>query len=467
MKIALVRCPCIKPDYPPDIGLGYLYSFLTNFGHEVFIFDFNIEIFHKADIKNQKKWLDRNSSTRELNQAGEEMCTAYLERCVKRIISSKARIVGFSVWGSNVYFSLSLAKKIKETDKSIIIVFGGPECYPLLAGKDLIKLYYVDIVVYGEGELTLKEIVDSVEAGKLLEYYPGAIIKNNGSYLRCSDREPLHNLDVVPFPDYRQFPINLSLNRDTLFISFGRGCIRKCVYCDVPGTIPLFRSRTAHSLFEEIKCQINRHPGVKKFDFANPALNSNLKELLKLCELIYENKIEVYWAGNAIMRSEMDYNIFKKMKDAGCHALSFGLESGSQKILDKMGKMIKVEDAERILRDCHSLNIAVTVNFVIGFPGEDDKDFEETLGFIKRNSRYINHIGTHSICWVKPYSAMFNNPDKFGIALPSIKETNTTIYDWLDKESQDNTYEARERRGKQLTQLIRSLGSEMDYVKHS
>jgi len=465
MKIALIRCPCIKPDYPPDIGLGYLYSFLTNFGHEVFVFDFNIEIFHKVDIKNQKRWLDRNLSTWELNQAGEEICTAYLEHCVKRIINSKARIVGFSVWGSNVSFSLSVAKKIKDADKSIIIVFGGPECYPLLAGKDLIKLYYVDIVVYGEGELTLKEIVDSVEAGKLLEYYPGVIIKNNGSYLKCSDREPLHNLDAVPFPDYRQFPINLSLNRDTLFISSGRGCIRKCVYCDVPGTIPLFRSRSAHSLFEEIKCQINRHPDVKKFEFASPALNSNLKELLKLCELIYENKIEVYWTGNAIMRPEMDSNILKKMKDAGCSSLTFGLESGSQKILDKMGKMIKVEDAEIILRDCYSLNISVTVNFIIGFPGEDDKNFEETLGFIERNRRYINHVGAHSTCWVRPYSAMFNNPEKFGIVLPSIKETNVTICDWHDKESEENTYEARERRRKQLTQFIKSLGLEMDYDK--
>lgn len=467
MKIALVRCPCIKPDYPPDIGLGYLYSFLKNYGHEVFVFDFNIEIFHKTDLNNQKRWQDRNLPTWELNQIAEEICTAYLDDCVKRIISSKARVVGFSVWGSNVSFSLILAKKIKDADKSIIIIFGGPECYPLLAGRGLIKLYYVDIVVYGEGELTLKEIVDSVEAGKLLDYYPGTIVKNNGSYLQCDDREPPHDLDAMPFPDYRQFPINLSLNKNTLFISPGRGCIRKCVYCDVPGTIPLFRSRSAHSLFEEIKCQINRHPDVKKFEFASPALNSNLKELSKLCELICENKIEIYWTGNAIMRPEMDSAIFKKMKDAGCYALIFGLESGSQKILNKMGKMIKIEEADRILRDCHNLDILVTVNFIIGFPGEDDKDFEATLDFINRNRRYINHIGTHSTCWVRPYSAIYNNPDKFGIVLPLIKETNVTICDWQDQESQGNTYEARERKGKQLTQFIKSLGLEMDYVKHS
>lgn len=463
MKIALIRCPCIKPDYPPDIGLGYLCSFLTNFGHEVFVFDLNVEIFHKVDIKNQKRWIDRNLATWELNRLGEEISVTHLEYCVKSILERKPRIIGFSVWGSNISFTLSLAKKIKETDRSIIIVFGGPECYPLLAGKDLIKLDYVDIVVYGEGELTLKEIVDSVEAGKLLEYYPGAIVKNNGSYLKCSDRKPLYNLDVIPFPDYRQFPNNLSLNRDTLFISSGRGCIRKCVYCDVPGTMSLFRSRSADSLFEEMKCQINRHIGIKKFEFASPALNSNLKEISKLCDLIVKNKIEVYWSGNAILRPEMDLDILKKMKDAGCYALIFGLESGSQKILDKMGKMIKVKDAERILRDCYNFGILVTVNFIIGFPGEDDKDFEETLEFIKRNKRNINHIGTYSACWVRPYSAMFNNPERFGILLPSIKETNVTIRDWYDKESKENTYEARERREKELTQFIKSLELGMDY----
>lgn len=415
MKIALIKCPCIEPGFP-DIAFGYFNAVLKNEGHEVFIFDLNIEFFNLIDVKERRDWFTSNlPALFKQTKRVVEQFPGMLDEYAEKIVNLSPKIVGFSVWNSNVYLSLKLAEKIKDLNREIIIVFGGPECFPLRGGEKLIKEKCVDIVVYGEGESTLKNIADSVEKFEKIKGFPGILIKSSQGIIDHGFSKQIEDLDALPFPDYRDFRLELYPESSGLNISFNRGCINKCRYCSLPGTYPLFRFRSANSIFEEMKYQVKQYPRVNFFTVASAALNPDIKQLERLCELIISDGFRVSWGGSAVIRSDMNAELIKKMRKAGCSNLSFGIESGSQKILDRMGRRYKIEDAELVLRRTSEAGIKNAVNFIIGFPDEDSRDFYKTLEFITRNKKYIERITSYAACWLEPYSYLYNHPEEFGI----------------------------------------------------
>ena len=390
MKISLVRCPCINLPYPPPIGLAYISSSLKAAGHEVFIFDLNVEFFHHAKVEDREKWVtsDVNSLialAESINYKYEELVDHY----IRKILDTQAEIIGFSVWNTNSLFSLRLAEEIKRRDKNRFVVFGGPECFPRWSGMFLIQNEAVDAVVYGEGEETLKEISSSLEKSGKVEFPQGSIIRKGSKEIDCGPRRPIEDLNALPFPDFTDFPMDKYLTHH-LPIVFSRGCPRKCSYCSTPGTTPGYRWRHAKGIFEEIKSQLQKHPDKVGFDLYSPALNSNIEELSKLCDFILQDKMKFGWSGFAIIDPGMKSDLLKKMRKAGCSGLNFGIESGSQKIINRMRKGFRIEDAERLIRDAHNAEMETVVNFIIGFPDETEGDFQETMEFISRNSDYIS-----------------------------------------------------------------------------
>lgn len=456
MKTALVKCPYIEP-FPPDIGLGYLASFLREAGNEVSIFDFNIEAFRNfSDEKREKCFTSDNSTLKELAEGIIFENPRIIHKLADRILKTGARVIGLSVWDSNIFFSLKLAEAVKEADKDILTIFGGPECYPLWSGNSFIKNDFIDLVIFGEGELALRQIAESIKRSGKIKAVSGCIIKKGDEIINCGPAEVIDNLDALPFPDYQEFPLDLYPNNKQLFISFNRGCPRKCAYCSVPGTIPLYRFRSAGSIHKEIKFQMEKHPGVSKFIVASPALNSNLKQLSQLCDLIINDRIEINWGGNAIIRADMDIDLLRKMKEAGCSNLAFGLESGSQNVLDKMGKSFRIEDAERLLCDTHEIGIkSITVNFIIGFPGEEDSDFCKTLKFIERNKDYIDLIGSYTTCWIEPYAPIYYEPEKYGVVSNHSLHSRKS-QDWYTEDKRNNP-EIRQKRQEIFNNFVSTL----------
>lgn len=452
MKIALVKCPCIAP-FPPDIGLGYLFATASRAGHEVFVFDLNIELYSKADAKMQALW--NTSDVSALWRISEELRAAHpalYEEQAKRILNTGVRIVGFSLWETNGPFSLALAQAIKQLDKATTIVFGGPACYPLRFGKAFIQNPFVDIVVYGEAERTLNEILEGTDGAAQTG---GCLLKGAEGIIDTGCGRVVRDLDQLSFPDYRGFPLELYPSRKQLSLSFCRGCLRRCAYCSVPGTYP-FRHRSAASIVEEMKCQMQRHPGVSEFFIASTALNCHLPQLSQMCDRIIRETLAVSWGGNALLRHDMEYDLLRKMKLAGCSNLVFGLESGSQNVLNRMEKGTTVQDAERILFNAHRAGItSLQLNFIVGFPGEEERDFEETLGFLRRNKAYINAVGSANYCWIEPYSSLYQDPKKYGIMWNADQE-HVKIEDWYSEDGR-NTLEVRERRKKIFAEFVSSL----------
>lgn len=456
LKIALVRPPCIEP-FPPDLGLAYISSFLKREGCGVSVFDINIDLYNRVPDKYKLRW--RTTNEPELQELYQDICAEFpdfIDKTCRDIVNGGFNLIGFSVWRSNLQAALSLAEKIKILDKDIPIVFGGPHCYPLWGGNEIMSSANVDWVVYGEGELAFLEIIECLGDNAGFGLSRGGFIRDKGEVIDLGPGDIIHNLDSLPFPDYAAFNLGKYPNNE-LFIGFNRGCINKCYYCSTPGTLPAYRERSADSIFREILFHTSVH-GRRRFLSASPGLNYNLKVLDELCCRIISGGLDISWGGFAMVR-DMDASLLRNMRMSGCDNLVFGLESGSQRMLNKMNKLIKVEAAEKMLKDISSSGIdSVTVNFIIGFPGETEGEFAETLDFIQRNRKYIRNIGSRSNFWVEPYSEVYNFPARFGV---------NDFGDRLMRENHNwesidgsSSMAVRERRKQRFERFLKDIGYE-------
>ena len=205
-------------------------------------------------------------------------------------------------------------------------------------------------------------------------------------------------------------------------------------------------------MFEEIQHHLKSFPGVDYFYFIGSLLNGNVKALSRFCELAIEHGLKIRWAGQVIVRPQMTYELLSKMKQAGCEWLGYGIESGSQRVVDRMNKHFLISDAERVLRDTHKVGISTQVNFMFGLPTETEEDFNKTLNFLKRNRKHIDSIlASQSFCVIDKGTYLHTHPDEF-----AIKDQDHHLY-W-EADNGKNTYLERFRRYEEFCNVALSLG---------
>ena len=153
----------------------------------------------------------------------------------------------------------------------------------------------------------------------------------------------------------------------------------------------------------------------------------------------------------------MTKDILALVKVSGCKKLIFGIESGSQRVLDMFGKKYKVQDAKRIIRDAYDVGLKVTTNFMFGFPGETEEDFEETLNFVKEVGKYIERVyPSRTYFAMEEFSYIYDHPDEFNIKTPF----NHHLY-WQTKDGK-NTYPVRLKRCQEFEQVCKDYSVNVD-----
>lgn len=443
MKIALVIAPNLFKKFPL-IGLAYLSSYMKARKFGVELFDLNVEL--KIPYENNEFiWgVDKSFIDKFINDNKQE-----IESIVNKILSTKAEIIGFSIWTTTKNLSLALAKMIKNRDKNRLIVFGGPECS--FSAQELIKNDFVDIVALGEGEETLHNIAELFKKDKKVDFCKGTLLKDGKKILDCGFRTEIQDLDLLPFTDYSGFMLEKYYLTGCLPITFYRGCIKRCVFCNCSITWKKYRSRTAENIYSEMKDKIKKYRGLKRFEAVDTAINLNLDMLFKLCDLIIEDNLNIEWGGAAIIHPGMDAKLLNKMAKAGCCDLAYGLESGSQAVLDKMRKAIKISDAERLIRETYQAGIKICLNFIIGFPNETENEFQETMKFIKRNKEFISSISYPSECWIGNNTYLHSHLEEFNV------DTGELGTMWRTKDGL-NTPEIRRERIKIFNDFVNDIG---------
>ena len=117
-----------------------------------------------------------------------------------------------------------------------------------------------------------------------------------------------------------------------------RGCPNRCIYCNEKTFWRRFRFRDADSIFNELIYQLKLYPHMQFIEFHDSVVNGNVKELERLCDLIIEHGIKIYWSGQAVIRKEMDFRLLKKLGKSGCICLAYGLETASTRLMENISE---------------------------------------------------------------------------------------------------------------------------------
>jgi len=452
MKVALVQCPLWGINQPPP-GLAYLSAALRAAGHEVEVFHFELELFHSVDPALRKHFQSDMGYDQVYSLLGIE---GFLDRWAERVVESGARMVGVSMFYMTEYVSLQLVSKIKELNPMIAVVLGGPSCDRGVHGPSFIQREDVDAVTVGEGEWTVVEIADALEAdGALVRPIPGVLARIDGSVVDGGDRPLIEPVDEIAFPDYADFDLTRYARPNTLALFTSRGCPNRCKFCSERKFWRKYRARSAENVFEEIRGHYEN--GVRRFYLVDSLINGNMRQLEELMDRIIESNMEIRWYGMAMLRKEMTRELLEKMARAGCLLLQYGIESGSRRVRKDMGKRESVDLVHRILRDTHGAGIRIQGLFIVGYPTERYRHFLATLWFIYRNSRFFDYVVRPTCPYVcLPNSTLFEERDSYGIVLSEPDYSGWTSMDGC------NTLERRTRRLDLYKKFVKRLNIPSD-----
>lgn len=414
--IQLVHLPQWNLSQPP-LGIAYLAAFMRAQGYRVAQRDFSIELYaalpksqkHILQTCHHEKWIDPQCFKREIFPVVEPYARAW----IRELARHPASIVGFTLLSTSKRITLYVAEVLKRVSPDKVIVIGGPQLARYEEGSEIAALPFVDYVVTDEGEETFHELVLAVQEGRPVCDVKGVLFKEGGAVVDTGARALLKRLDQLPFPCFDGLPLHLYTDLN-LPILGSRGCVYSCTFCSETVFWRRYRFRTADSIFAEFQHQ-SRTYGVKGFYIVDSLINGNVRELEKLCDLIIESGLEVYWGGKASVHALMSRKLIDKMCAAGCRNLDYGIESGSQKVLNDMHKRFKVSTAEEVIRNTALAGIQVGTFFLIGFPTESEEDFQKSLTFMRKNYAYIDHVTPGHACGIQKGTDLYNHPETYGI----------------------------------------------------
>nr|MDO8134796.1 radical SAM protein [Candidatus Njordarchaeum guaymaensis] len=446
--------------YPP-IGMAYVASYLRNSGYEVKQLDLAAEkrldlrttlglaecsrtsgvmlkIFFKDEYPVSTEELHQDLMTPEVRHVSIlpsdfgiqdvdnviKLIPNLTDSCVHGIRQAKAEVVGFHVVWDSALMSLLIAKKLKEIDPDLLIIFGGPDCSNLFRGGLFSRLGLVDAVAIGEGERTSKELLDQWEKsnGDLRNIkVRGCIINVKGKeVLDHGEPDLISDLDGLPFPDYSDLPLRKYTGFYALPILTSRGCEYKCKFCVDRLAIcqETYRERSIGNVVEEVLHLYEKYD-VKGLYFCDSSLNASLLRLTSLCDGLMKVKKKVgktlYWGGD-IRVSPITQGIMKRMYEAGCRFLMFGAESASQRILKAMGKGVTVEEMTKAFNWAKEAGIWVFTYWIVGYPGEEEKDLLYSMRFAQENCSNIDEACIAS-CEVGVGSELYRRRRELGIQI--------------------------------------------------
>lgn len=450
MKVLLVQCPCGFGNATPPLGLAYLSAFIKKNNHQAEVKDLSIELFCQVYPDSKELWHTNNGyrwylieSFYKLPFLNEKLYEDFSDQ----ILASDADVLGFSIQSTSALFTLELIRRIKAKAPSRKIILGGSNCYNISGDSSSFRLNYsleqfADVIVVGEGEQTLLNVLELLGAGNALDNCKGIAVPRNGKWAFNGFPDTKLDLNELPFPDFDAFNLNLYTAKNTLPLQTSRGCVMRCVFCTDTNFWRPYRFTRSENVLKTL-LEMKARYDTKIVDLNDSLMNGNSKNLEALCDRIIENKLEIAWGGNCRIDKTMSDSVFKKMKCAGCNYVLLGIESASDKILKLMKKGFDSKDAQNFIAACFRNDIHVTANWIVGFPGETEGDFMATVNFIKKNRLYIKR-NTFSALAINQFSYLDEHRDEFGVVLDG-----PHLGRWYSADGQ-NTIELRSSRLKRL-----------------
>lgn len=460
MKIAMISLPSWSVLTAP-LGLASLSAVLKHSGHEVKSFDFNARLWqeHKTpayDLWNYgevHKWRTRELFDDEVYPLLKDS----IERLMQEVADYNPEVIGFTIYQTSIFCTIEGAKIAKLLCPNAKIVFGGPECSKYkLQLNGIFQMNFPDVAVLGEGEATFLEVLNRFKNKEPLKGCLGICYQNEFGEIVEENIRPNISLETLLLPDFSDFNFDwYQEKRIPLMIS--RGCVAKCTFCAETRFWKNFRYRSAKSIVLEMYTQYKKY-GINTFELSDSLINGEFKTLSEMADLIIESGIKLYWGGYARIDKRMTYNLLGRLRKAGLCYLNFGVETGSQKIMDLMEKRTTVPAAYEVITNCKTFSIHASVNIIVGYPGETEGDFQDTIKMIRDLKDSIAVVSTGDTLAVLHGTPLEVNPTKFGIkAGPDGKAYMNERGTWVSEDG-TNTEEVRRERLHRLWRALDDLG---------
>ncbi len=339
----------------PPHGIGYIASYLEKHGFTIKILDNSIE----------------RLSTHEFN------------RYIKK---NNPRYVGFSVCTSSYKCASKLAVSAKQANPDISVLMGGVHASAL--PRQVISNPAVDIVVKGEGEETTLDLLKTLSKNGDLRNVQGIVFKEGDKIIETPPRKIIEDIDSLSMPAYHLMPMDKYLlpaprsftQKRVSSIITSRGCPYGCLFCSSKSVFPgSVRLRSPENVINEIKHLIDRYK-IKELVFWDDSFLLDRARAIRICNLMIKEKIKLIWSCSSRVDQISD-GTARLFYEAGCRFMLFGVESGSQEVLDRLKKKTTLSQIENAVLICKKNKILSFCSFILGTPYDTRESSEQTIRF--------------------------------------------------------------------------------------
>ncbi|MCC6450992.1 MAG: radical SAM protein [Candidatus Aureabacteria bacterium] len=335
------------------LGLGYLAAVLRREGHGVHVLDFQIRGTGVAAMTHAL-------SHRRFDACGISVTTPFSQAAYR------------------------VTAEVKKASPGTAVILGGPHTVAV-GGKVFEDCPDADWAVFGEGEVTLPELL-GVIAGRRDPGTVRGIGFRSGGVVTTPPRDFIKDLDSIPFPAYQLFDLK---NYHPMVAWYkrlpwanmisSRGCPHGCIYCNKNVWGRTCRLRSAQNVFEEIMLLKNSY-GIREISFSDDTFTVNRERTVELCELLISADTPVIWKCSTRV-DHVDAGLLRLLQRAGCYSVGYGVESGSQRILDYIRKGVTKEQIRAAFRDSRAAGLETRAYFMLNLPHDDTSTTEETIRF--------------------------------------------------------------------------------------
>jgi hypothetical protein len=397
-RVALVVAPEWSPLAPP-YGVARMCGIARAMGFATRIWDINIHCKHRGPTEYWTAYEDWKWEEPHYSEKVHPQIEPILLEYINEVVTWAPTIIGFSTWVTNDSCTVWMAQQFRARIPGVRIIIGGANATQMKVSRTEVA----DHVVSGEGELLWIRLLENIDAGE--EPMPHLLIQ---------DRNERIDLDAVPPADYSDIDVSLY---DTGGISceFSRGCIANCVYCNET-VFWKYRARQADRVLEEIET-VYQQQGITAVWFIDSLLNGNLKQLRIFAEGMIERNIRLNWTGYSRIDGKMEKEFWQLLKQSGATGFAFGVESGSQKVLDLMKKVCRVDSIIKNFTDMEDIGLVNNfATFFTGFPGEEYTDWAQTMTLMWKLRNSAMSDLSSGTCGLGHNTPLQLERERFGVA---------------------------------------------------
>lgn len=299
-------------------------------------------------------------------------------------------IVAITALTPTFYKACETAEVVKEVLPNCTVVMGG--YHPTFEFESTLECEAVDVVVRGEGEITILQLVKAIENCDDLATVKGIAYRGKDDHdnivtIATPAQDIIEDLDSLPWPAHHLLSMEkykimeIASNMITMITS--RGCPMQCSFCSSAALHGRkMRTRSTKDIVDEME-HYYRDWGIDTIAFMNDTFTINKKKVREICEEILARKMDIMWGCTARV-DNLDEDLLNLMKDAGCITIFMGVESADQQMLDKMKKQITIEKTKRAFAISNKVGIHTIASVAIGMPEDTKESIKNTLAFVKK-----------------------------------------------------------------------------------